>query len=55
MAKSKTKAQAQPDPPIEPNPAIEALAEILPTMEYHDLICTMSYIMQEIKRRTPAE
>jgi hypothetical protein len=54
MAK-KTKPQDKTDPPIEPNPAIEALAHILPELEYVELIHTMGFVMQEIKRRTPAE
>jgi hypothetical protein len=39
----------------QPNPAILAVAEILPTLSFLDLIETMSYVFQEIKKRHDAE
>jgi hypothetical protein len=50
MAK-KTKPQDKPDPQIENNPAIDALAEILPQLEYIQLIEIMSFVMKEVSKR----
>jgi hypothetical protein len=47
----KTKTQDQTNNQDQPNPAILAVSEILPTLSYHELICTMSFIMKEVSKR----
>jgi hypothetical protein len=54
MAK-KPKTQDPSETPDQTNPAIVALAEILPELEYIEIIHVMQYVMKEVGRRHTAE